>query len=182
MPVLSLNSQKLLLDLARRSIQTYLGSEAEPAFEPSPPEVLIPRGCFVTLRKHGALRGCIGTFDDSQPLYQAVMRMAVAAAVQDPRFAPLVKSELDEVRIEISVLGELQKMKSLEELELGKHGILIRYGLRSGAFLPQVAVEQGWSQEEFLTACALEKAGLSPRECSQADVYLFEVEKFLEPD
>ena len=180
MPALSSNNQKILLQLARCSIQTYLERKTAPVFESPAAEFLLPRGCFVTLRKFGKLRGCIGTFDASSPLFENIIRISAESAFSDPRFPPLAEAELKDIRIEISVLGEPQKMNSIEELELGKHGILIKYGYRQGTFLPDVATEQNWSREEFVSHCAFEKAGLSREEYALAEFFIYEVEKFSE--
>ena len=178
MPDLSSNSRKFLLALARESIRCHLESGDWPGIPAHDKEIEITRGCFVTLHKKGELRGCVGTFDASKPLVENVKRMAVAAAFQDSRFSPVTKSELGEIHIEISVLGPLVKMNSLEELVIGRHGVYVKLGARSGTFLPEVAVEQKWSREEFLMWCARHKAGLNVDEISKAEVYLYEVEKF----
>jgi AmmeMemoRadiSam system protein A len=182
MPVLSSNSQRILLKLARTAIETCLKQEKPMGFDSPSGELLLPRGCFVTLRKSGHLRGCIGTFDPSQPVYKNVSRMAAASATEDPRFSPVTLQELPEIRIEISILGETLRMRFLEEIEIGRHGVLIKYGYRSGTYLPDVAVEQKWTAEEFVRHCALEKAGLTPEEFSRAEIFLYEVQKFSEKD
>jgi len=178
MPALSSNNRRQLLDLAVESIRTYLVSGSSPEFTTQDPALTQAVGCFVTLKKTGDLRGCIGTFERTVPLYQNIMRMAQAAAFQDFRFPSVEKSELDKISVEISVLGELKKIGSIEEIEIGKHGILVKLGNRSGTLLPQVAVEQQWNREQFVMCCAREKAGFSPREISQAEIYVYEVEKF----
>lgn len=179
---LSSNSQRLLLKLAREALENYLETGDRLAFQTDWPECNLKRGCFVTLRKGGALRGCVGTFNADLPLYQNLIRMAVAAGFQDTRFPPMTKQELGQVQIEISVLGELEKVHSFNEIEIGKHGIYVKLDSRSGTFLPEVAVEQKWSVPEFVTYCAREKAGLDPEECAFAEVYRYEVEKFSEGD
>ncbi len=180
MPDLSLNSQQVLLELARNSIKYYLEQGDLLSFKTDLPELILKRGCFVTLRKSGSLRGCVGTFDVSQVLYQNIIRMAVSSAFQDRRFESVTKNELDQIKIEISVLGELQKVGSIDEVEIGKHGVYVKCGNKTGTFLPDVAVEQKWLAVEFVTYCAREKAGLSPEECARAEIYRYEVEKFKE--
>jgi AmmeMemoRadiSam system protein A len=109
--------------------------------------------------------------------------MAVAAATQDSRFPPVTVPELDKIEIEISVLSPLRKMADVSELELGKHGIYVMKGMTGGCYLPQVADETGWSKEEFLRHCCLEKAGLEADAWKKdADVYLFTAEVFSEGD
>lgn len=185
MPDLSSNSRRTLLSLARLALQSHWeggGAEKEnvSSLAGRSPELLMKRGCFVTLKEHGALRGCIGTFQADKPLFENVMRMAVSAGFQDPRFPPLSRGELEQVHIEISVLGDLRKMNSMEELEMGRHGVWIQCGLKSGTFLPEVATEQGWSREEFIRRCAAEKAGLNAEEFSHAEISLYEVTKIKE--
>lgn len=109
--------------------------------------------------------------------------MAMAAATQDTRFRPVALPELDKIDIEISVLSPLKKMSSLNELELGKSGIYIVKGMRGGCYLPQVADETGWSKEEFLDHCCVEKAGLEPDAWKKdADVFLFTAVVFSEKE
>jgi AmmeMemoRadiSam system protein B/AmmeMemoRadiSam system protein A len=141
-----------------------------------------PGAAFVTLKNHGRLRGCIGTFLPRAPLYQTVAEMA-RAATQDFRFRgnPVTPAELGDIDIEISVLTPLQKVGDpLAEIELGRHGIYIEGEGRSGCFLPQVATETGWSKEEFLSQCAAGKAGLAPDAWKKpgVTVYRFEAHVF----
>ncbi len=182
MPDLSSNNREILLELARNAIRTHLETGNDFSFRTDVPELNWNRGCFVTLRKHSELRGCVGTFDIKEPLFQNVTRMAVASAVRDTRFPPVSKSELPLVTIEISVLSPLEKVSVLDEIEIGKHGVLVQLGNRSGTFLPEVAVDQKWSREEFVVRCARAKAGLRTKDCAQAEIYRYEVEKFSEPE
>ena len=180
MPDLSSADSKKLLDIARRTLSDQIKTGEVPRFVIEDPPLLLTRGCFVTLYKHGSLRGCVGTFDASKPLYQNVMRMVLAAAFQDTRFQPLSKEELPLIRLEISVLGKLEKIHSPEEIEISRHGVLVRYGQQSGTYLPSVARDQGWDAWEFVMRCAREKAGLTPEECAQAEIYRYAVEKISE--
>ena len=175
----SLKYQKAMLELARTAILAHLKGAPNPAWDIMP-ELSEKHGCFVTLRKKGELRGCVGTFDDAKPLGENLVRMAVAAAFQDGRFPAIQASEIPDLRLEISILGPLKKIDSLDEIELGKHGVYVRLAHRGGTYLPDVAVEQKWSVPEFVTHCAREKARLSPEECAKADVYRYEVLKFSE--
>ena len=179
MPDLSLNS-RTLLQLARNAIEAYLSTGRHLVFQTDLPHLTAKRGCFVTLRKTGKLRGCVGTFDAREPLYQNIIRMAPAASCQDSRFPPVTKEELPFIRIELSVLGELEKVNSLEEIKIGKHGVYVKLDHRSGTFLPEVAVEQKWSVAEFVTYCGREKARLSPEQCTRAEIFRYEVQKFKE--
>jgi hypothetical protein len=108
--------------------------------------------------------------------------MAIAAATQDPRFSPVTPGELRSLEFEISVLTPMRKVRSIDEIELGKHGIYIRKGSRGGTFLPQVATETGWTKEEFLGHCAQDKAGIGWNGWKDADVFVYEAIVFGEHD
>jgi AmmeMemoRadiSam system protein A len=181
MPVLSSNSQQALLALARESIERYLEDGSVPSFRCDGGDLSQKMGCFVTLRlSSGELRGCVGTFERERPLWENVSRMARCSAFQDTRFSPVKKAEMENLVIEISVLGPLEPVAGIESIELGRHGIVTRFGSRSGTLLPQVALEQGWTREQFVTYCAIHKAGLSPAECAQAELLIYEVSHFAE--
>jgi AmmeMemoRadiSam system protein A len=131
-------------------------------------------GAFVTLKKNGNLRGCIGRFDASEPLYKVVQEMAIASSTQDTRFLPVESNEIPELEIEISVLTPMRRISTIDEFELGKHGIYMRKGYRSGTFLPQVAAETGWTKEEFLGHCAQDKAGFGWNGWKDAELFVYE--------
>ena len=128
--------------------------------EPVPMILRQKCGAFVSLHKHGRLRGCIGHFGEDVPLHEIVAEMARAAAFEDPRFMPVTADELSDIDIEISVLTPMRRILSLDEFELHRHGIYIRKGYRSGTYLPQVADEVNWTKEEFVSHCAQDKAGI----------------------
>jgi AmmeMemoRadiSam system protein A len=130
-------------------------------------------GAFVSLHKNGRLRGCIGQFTARKPLYLIIQDMTLASATQDSRFQKVTTAELSEVMIEISVLSPMHKIASVDEIEMGKHGIYITKGNYSGTFLPQVAIETGWTKEEFLGHCAEDKAGLGWNGWKDADIYVY---------
>ncbi|MFH0911089.1 MAG: AmmeMemoRadiSam system protein B [Planctomycetota bacterium] len=153
-----------LLAIARASVEAALKGLP---YEPSRPEraALLERGgCFVTLKNQGRLRGCLGRFEADLPLYQAVSRMARASATEDSRFRydPVRLSELPRLSIEISALSPRRRVSSWKEVRLGRDGVVVRRGFRSGVFLPQVATETGWGLEEFLDHLCRDKAGLEP--------------------
>jgi hypothetical protein len=131
-------------------------------------------GAFVSLHKHGHLRGCIGHFGEDYPLHEIVAEMARAAAFEDPRFAPVRREELDDLDIEISVLTPMRRIYSLDEFKLHRHGIYIKKGYRSGTFLPQVADEVNWTKEEFVGHCSQDKAGLGWDGWRDAELYVYE--------
>jgi AmmeMemoRadiSam system protein B/AmmeMemoRadiSam system protein A len=165
---LNLQEQRELLKIARRAIEQGLEGKRSLPTESSHPRLNERRGSFVTLHKKGRLRGCIGRFQPDIPLCQTVAQMAQAAAFSDRRFTSVSSSELDEIEIEISVLSPLKEISSIDEIQLGTHGIWITRGGQSGCFLPQVASETGWSKQEFLEHCCRDKAFL-PK-----DAYLHE--------
>ncbi len=150
-----------LLKIAKASIEAELKGEALRLPPVSSPGLLEKRGAFVTLHKHGQLRGCIGNFVSQKPLYETVADMALSAAFNDPRFKPVEARELPDIDIEISALTPLTPVSSVEEIEVGKHGIYIMNGPYSGVLLPQVATEYGWDRYTFLDQTCL-KAGMMP--------------------
>jgi AmmeMemoRadiSam system protein A len=137
------------------------------------------RGAFVTLKTHGQLRGCIGHIQAIKPLSQTVIDMAQAAAFQDPRFPPLSRQELKDLSIEISALTPFRPIKSIQEIQVGKHGLYIERGYHSGLLLPQVAEEYGWDTQTFLEHTC-QKAGL-PKDAwkdSNTKIQIFSAEIF----
>ncbi len=174
--------KKRLLEIARNSIAEYLKSGRKQEFNEKDRQLLGVGGAFVTLHEQGELRGCIGNLIGTEPLYLTVRDMAVEAAVGDPRFEPVKADELAGIEIEISVLSPMRRVASADEIKLGIHGVLIKKGLRSGVFLPQVATETGWSKEEFLSTLCTQKAGLPPDawKDKNTEVYVFTAEVFSE--
>lgn len=119
-----------------------------------------PAGAFVTLRLGHELRGCIGYIESSDSLSSVIDEVAEKSAFEDPRFPPLTPDEFRRVHIEISVLSPMKRIKSIEEITVGTHGLLMEHGWHRGLLLPQVATECGWGREEFLDNVA-RKAGVS---------------------
>ena len=173
-----------LLQIARETIQEYLANRKVLKINEAeiPDAMKTPCGAFVTLHKNGELRGCIGRFVANEPLYSVVQQMAIAAATEDSRFQSVTKDELEEIDIEISVLTPLKKIESIDEIEMGRHGIYIKKGFASGTFLPQVAIETGWTKEEFLGYCARNKAGIGWDGWKDADIFTYEAFVFAEKD
>lgn len=179
------NQEKVqLLEIARNTINHYLTTGKYLKINESDLTKTMKSDCgsFVTLHKDGALRGCIGRFVADEPLYAIVQKMAVAAATEDHRFLVVKKDEMDKIDLEISVLTPLQKIESIDEIEMGRHGIYIKKGFASGTFLPQVAIETGWTKEEFLGYCAKNKAGLGWDGWKDAEIYIYEALVFGEND
>jgi len=155
--------KRRLLKVARRTLEAHLGSGEAPSLDPGDSAALArTTACFVTLKQQGRLRGCIGELEPRDSLIRAVASRAIAAATQDPRFLPVGADELPKIAIEISAMSPLRKVSGPDEIVVGKHGVVVRDGMRSGVFLPQVAPEQGWDRDTMLTVLCTEKAGLPP--------------------
>lgn len=176
--------RKRLLEIARKTIETYLTTGRKMEVIEQDPALLKEMGAFVTLNERGQLRGCIGNIVGKGPLYLTVRDMAIAAATEDPRFAPVSLDELGKTEIEISVLSPLEKIDSADKIELGKHGVIVKNGYSSGVFLPQVATETGWSKEEFLSNLCSHKAGLASDawKDKSTELYIFSAEVFSEKE
>jgi uncharacterized protein len=147
--------QRVLIAIARDAVRGSVTGDPPPI-----PAVLdLPgvSGAFVTLKKRGELRGCIGTLECRGPLPEEIARVAVSAAREDPRFAPIGASELDELDVEVSVLGPLEPIdpSDPDAIVIGRHGIVVEQGRRRGLLLPQVAIEWNMDRETFLAhTCA----------------------------
>jgi AmmeMemoRadiSam system protein A len=178
---LSEADQKTLLRMAREALVAYLESAEIPTVPTEPAETLRQHcGAFVTLRKGRNLRGCIGVVTANNPLYVTVSECAVWAAVQDPRFPPVTKRELPELTMEVSVLSPLFEIAP-QDIEVGRHGLLISHEGWRGLLLPQVAVEWKWNREQFLEETC-RKAGL-PSDAWRhgAKIQAFTAQVFEEP-
>jgi AmmeMemoRadiSam system protein A len=170
--------KQALLKIARESIETALdGKKPEGSVKKGVLEE--KRGAFVSLKRRGKLRGCIGFIEPRKPLVKTVEEMAVAAAFQDPRFPPLRKEELQDLKVEISVLTPLRRVADVGEIEVGTHGLYIRRGGRAGLLLPQVATEWRWDRDTFLKETC-RKAGLAPDAWRdpETEIYLFSADVF----
>jgi AmmeMemoRadiSam system protein B/AmmeMemoRadiSam system protein A len=185
---LGADERRSLLRIARDSLREAATTGRLPAATRSGPGLAEPRGCFVTLTAHGALRGCIGNLTSQGPLAGAVAENARSAALSDPRFRPVSAGEVDGLRIEISVLSEPQRLwfsspdDLLQKLQPGVDGVVLRIGDRGATYLPQVW-EQLPDKKAFLDSLA-EKAGCDPSDWRKpgAAVFLYEVESFKEPE
>jgi len=165
-----------LFEIARTSISSRLNNNKYIAPDPDKmPDLLkMNYGAFVTIKIDGILRGCIGRFISSDPLYEVVKASALSSAFEDPRFTPLTREEYEKITIEITVLGPLQKISTPNEIVLGKHGIYIKKDFRSGTMLPQVAIEQGWNTEQFLGYTSRDKAGIGWDGWKTAELFVYE--------
>jgi AmmeMemoRadiSam system protein A len=176
LPEFSPEERHILLSLAHRSIETALAKERIDTTPPSE-HLAEPRGAFTTLHLFGNLRGCIGYVLPAGSVYQTVAETARAAAFDDPRFRPVTLEEAPQLRIEISVLSVPRPVRP-EEVEVGKHGLIVTAGARRGLLLPQVPLEWDWDRETFLSQTCV-KAGL-PADAWQhgAEIQAFTAEVF----
>lgn len=184
--LLTAGERGTLLAIARGAISARLQGRRPDPVDSSKitPRLSEPLGAFVTITKKGELRGCIGRFTSSEPLWKVIAQMAVEAAFGDPRFPELTASEYPLTEIEISVLGPMKKVRGAEEIRIGTHGIYLKSGMRSGTLLPQVASERGWTAEQFLGYCARDKAGIGwdgwkDKNC---EIFVYEAYVFGEKD
>lgn len=176
------DQQKYLLQLARKTLFDYLSTKKAPVISVDNPLFQIPKAVFVTLRDQaGNLRGCIGQFTPEEPLYKAVQHMAIEAATKDSRFSPLTIEELPQLIIEISILSPIQKVKSVNDIVFGKHGVIFSQNNHQGVFLPEVAKSFS-NKADFLSELCSQKAGLD-RRCWQdphTNIAIFTTEEFSE--
>lgn len=174
--------RRFLLSHARRAIEQYLFSRTPPLSRPDDSALYVARGAFVTLKKSGQLRGCIGHMAEDLPLCRVVGSMALRAAFQDPRFEPLAAEEWKDVELEISVLTPSRPIRDPDEIVPGRDGVVLQKGGKSAVFLPQVATEQGWSREEMLDHLS-RKAGLPAGAWKEGATFsVFQAEVFSEKD
>jgi len=171
---LSAEEKRELLQLARQALQTYVTEKRIIFYETDDPNLLAERGAFVTLKKGGELRGCIGFIEPVASLYETVIQTAIYAASEDPRFTPVTPEELKDLEYEISVLTPLKKIDDPRTVQVGKHGLVIAMGRNRGILLPQVPVENNWDRETFLDQACV-KAGLPPDSWKKgAEISVFE--------
>ncbi len=166
----------MLFSIAKKSIQTMLIEKKRLKLDEAgiPDKLKKPGGAFVTLKINGKLKGCIGRFFSSDPLFKAVQLSAISSAFEDPRFTPVTSEEFEKTEMEITVLGQLKRIYDISEIVLGKHGIYIKQDFRTGTMLPQVAVENGWSVEEFLGYTSRDKAVIGWEGWKNAELYIYE--------
>jgi AmmeMemoRadiSam system protein B/AmmeMemoRadiSam system protein A len=171
---LTKEEKKELLQLARSTIELFVLENRIPEYNTENTKLIEKKGAFVTLKKNGRLRGCIGFIEPRFPLYQSIMQTAIYATCRDTRFPPVRKDELEELEVEISVLSPLQKISDPKLVKVGKHGLVIAKNGKKGLLLPQVPVENHWNQQTFLEQTCI-KAGLQKDAWKTgADIFVFE--------
>jgi AmmeMemoRadiSam system protein A len=182
MPPLSLDDRRALLALARQVIVETVGHRRVPDLPPFVGELSKPGSAFVTVRRHGRLRGCLGRTDRTLPLGEVVAQCAISAVLRDPRFPPVVAGELADLEVEISVLSEFLLVPP-NAVVPARHGVSIVRGQHRGLLLPQVAAEHDWPAERLLAeACG--KAGLAADAWrdSATQIFAFTAEVFSRAD
>jgi AmmeMemoRadiSam system protein A len=173
------SEKKTLLKLARDTLEAYFADRPAPVFQ-SPREALTARkGAFVSLHRRDELRGCIGQLYPDRELYKVVQHCVMSSALEDTRFLPVTREEVKDLSIEISVLSPFRRVRNIEEVKVGEHGLYIVKGHFQGLLLPQVATELRWNRKTFLEQTC-RKAGLpeSAWRDPQTEIYLFEAEVF----
>ena len=176
---MKIESQDLLLQIARDAITCHLEDRIPSKFQGSEAELLQKSGAFVNLHKRGQLRGCVGQIVSDKPLYETVAEAAIAAATRDPRFHKVNLSEIPELEIEISVLTPLQPFERIEDLEIGIHGLYIKNGVHDGLLLPQVATTHNWNRTQFLQqTCKKAQLPEDAWQDSDTEIYLFRSQVF----
>jgi AmmeMemoRadiSam system protein A len=184
---LSLSDKQALLTLARQTLEQYVRGGKRPDAIPGSPALpnskalTEPGAAFVTLKRRGELRGCIGQLRPIMPLYRSVLEMAVSSCSKDRRFTPVKPEELGEIRVEVSVMSPFMKVTNVEEIKVGRDGLHLSFGGKSGILLPQVPGEEGWDREAYLKAIC-RKAGLPDRTWEEpgAELYRFTAQVFSE--
>ncbi|HVB34443.1 MAG TPA: AmmeMemoRadiSam system protein A [Patescibacteria group bacterium] len=181
MSPLAHETRAMLLRVARQAIELALVSRPLDNL-PALPDLTEPKGAFVTLMRHGRLRGCVGQVEPVDPLARLVARCAVAAATEDPRFPPVAVEEVPQLEIELSLLSRPQPLR-FEEIEIGRHGLIATQSSKTGLLLPQVADEKNWPVERFLEETCL-KAGLDAYAWKQPETRIeaFTAEVFSDRD
>ena len=174
------DDQQVLLKLARQALQARVhGSSSTPALERGG-VFDEPRGAFVTLHRRGELRGCLGRVDVAAPLIETIADLAAIVADSDPRFEEVTPQELPDIEIEISILTPEQEVLSIEEIEVGRHGVIVEQGYKRGLLLPQVATENGWNVTTFLEHVC--RKAFLPADAwrNGAKIFIFEAQVFAE--
>jgi AmmeMemoRadiSam system protein A len=175
--MLNRQTQQDLLTLARAALEARVRRARGP--QPAATDTILPRrGAFVTIFCKGELRGCLGRITSDLVLPELVCRLAEEVADSDPRFVPVTLGELGDVDLEISVLTPEWEIRSIDEIEVGRHGLIVEHGANRGLLLPQVPVEHGWDRDTFVgQACV--KAGLPPDAWKRgAHLFIFEAQVF----
>ena len=175
--ILSREHQHTLLNIAKWSIQDFLETRKRnpiPEIFDIDDMIMSTLGAFISVYVNNDLRGCIGTFSESEPLFENVHHMSLQAAFEDNRFKALCKKDIPGLRVEISVLSPRIRINSPDDIVIGKHGIYLIHGIRRATLLPQVAIKNKWSAIEFLECCAKNKLGMHKDSWKEAELFVYE--------
>ncbi len=174
--------RKTLIEIARKTLRATLRGGDPPEFDITDKELQVKRGVFVTYKNKDRLRGCIGNFKSDEPLWKLVRAMAVASARNDPRFRanPITAAEEPKIHVEISILSPMTRIEDPLDFIVGVHGLYIKRGWRSGTYLPQVATEQGWDKQTFISHLCRHKIGLAADAWKQkgTEVFIYSAQVF----
>jgi MEMO1 family protein len=180
-PIMSKEAREEALAIAKQTLADWVTNKKTPGeIRVVNRELLDPVGAFVTLRKNGQLRGCIGEFSPTKPLVKVITEKTIAAASADPRFNPVTPDELEAITLEISAMSPKIKITDWRQINLGIDGVVVVSGNKSGTYLPQVASETGWNLEELLSHLCVEKAGLD-KDCyldKSTEIFTYEAQVF----
>lgn len=171
---ISEKQKSLLIGIAKKKVSSFVKEEKQANDGISENEILNQKiGVFVSIYIKSKLRGCVGGFPQEKTLIQLISEMSVSAAC-DSRFEKPSPDELNDMEVEISLISPLRKIKTIDEIELGKHGIYIKSGFSTGTFLPQVAIKTGWDLHELLGHCSRDKAGIGWDGWKTAEIFTYE--------
>lgn len=164
------------VELAKKTVEEFVKEgKVSPKPEEIPQDMRRKAGVFVSIKKRGNLRGCIGTFmPTTENIYSEIVRNAIAAATEDPRFPPVTKDELPELNYSVDILSPPEPVKSLDELDPKKYGVIVMKGWRKGLLLPDL---EGVDTVEEQLRIAKLKAGIDPFD-SDIEIYKFKVERY----
>jgi len=170
-----------LLQLARQTLEAYFRDAGAPSCDPSRDALMARKGAFVSLHNSGELRGCIGQLFADSELCRIVQHCVISSATEDTRFPPVTEDEIKRLEIEISVLSPFRRIRDIEEIEVGKHGLYMVQGHFRGLLLPQVATQYHWDRITFLTQTC-HKSGLPATawQDPRTLIHIFEAEVFSE--
>ena len=178
-----MEEKRQLMEIAKSTVEAVVSGKRVPEYEPVSESLAEKRGAFVTLKINGQLRGCIGYIVAMRPLYKTVQEVAESAALRDPRFKPVNIEELPLLEYEISALSPIRVIDDIEEIVVGKHGIIIKKGYNQGLLLPQVATEYGWDRNTFLEhTCRKAGLPLDAWKDSRTEISIFSAEVFDEEE
>lgn len=180
----SYNAKKELFGFSKKILVDYYNKKIFPKYTFSSQEIYLPGGAFVTLKKNGELRGCIGTFEPNLTMGEIIKELTIASATKDSRFPPVTQEELKDIDIELSILSIPKKIDDFKKIEIGLHGVKININGKTGTFLPEVAVENNWDLVTFLENLCTQKMGLN-KDCyksTDSEIYIYTTDHFSKSD